>query len=108
MHLVGGVAELLTIQQFGADILSAGCGEERRKPVKPGDDAVFDLAGGHLARPTDHGGGAESTFHDGALAHGKRRLSAIGPSEVLRSVVGGEHDNRIVVDAGSFSFCITS
>ena len=72
---------------------------ERREPVEPGDDAVLDLAGRHLARPADHRRRAEAAFHDRALALRERRLSAVRPGEDLGAVVGGEDDDGVVVDA---------
>ena len=77
----------------------AGGGDEGREPVEPGDDAVLDLAGRHLARPADHRRHAEAAFHDRALALRERRLSAIRPGEDLGAVVGGEDDDGVVVDA---------
>ena len=84
------------------DMPVAGGGGEGRQPVQPGDDPVLDLAGGHIARPADHGRGAEAPLHDGPLAAGERRLTAVGPGEILRAVVRGEHENRVVVGAHVF------
>jgi len=64
-----------------------------------GDQAVLDLACRHAARPADHGRRAEAALHDRALALCERGLSAVRPGEDLGSVVGGEHDDRVVVDA---------
>ena len=43
-------------------------------------------------------GHAEAAFKRRSLAAGKRRLSAVGPGEVLGAVVGGEGDDRVVVE----------
>ena len=99
MHLVVAVAELLALFQFVDDVRIAGGGHERGKPVEPGDDTVLDFAGRHLARPANHAGHAEAAFEHGSLAAGKRRLTAVGPGEILGAVVGAEGDDRVVVEA---------
>ena len=98
MDLVGAVAELLALLQLLDDVRIAGGGDEGREPVEPGDDAVLDLAGRHLARPADDAGHAEAAFQRRALAAGERRLAAVGPGEVLGAVVGGEDDDRVVLE----------
>ena len=55
--------------------------------------------GRHLARPAQHRRHAEAAFQRRALAAGERRLAAVRPGEVLGAVVGGEDDDRVVVDA---------
>ena len=72
MHLVGPVADLLALEQLVGDAGVAGGGEQGRKPVEPGEDAVLDLAGRHLARPAQDGRHAEAAFECRALAAGER------------------------------------
>src|SRR5271157_1358225 len=98
VDLVIPLAELLALLQFLDDARVAGRGHERREPVEPGDEPIFDLAGRHLARPADDGWRAESTFQDLPLATRKRCLAAIGPGEVLRAVVGGEDDDGVLLE----------
>ena len=49
----------------------AGRRDEGRKPVQAGEDAIFDLARRHLARPAQDGGHAEAAFQRRPLAAGK-------------------------------------
>src|SRR5260370_737627 len=81
MALVGAVTDVLTLLELVDDVGVAGSGQEGREPVQPGDDAVLDLAGRHLARPADHRRRAEAAFHDRAFALRERRLSAVWPGE---------------------------
>src|SRR4029079_16992312 len=97
--LVGPVTDLFALLQLLGNVRVAGRCQEGRKPVQTGNDAVFDLAGRDLARPTDHARYAEATFHDGAFALRERRLSAIRPGEDLGAVVGGEDHDGVVVHA---------
>src|SRR5262249_29096961 len=83
MHLVATIAHLLAALQLAPDVRVAGRRHERREPIEPGDDAVLDLARGHLARPADHRRRAEAAFHDRALGLGEWGLSAIRPGEDL-------------------------
>ena len=99
MHLVGRVAERLTLLQLLDDARITGGGDEGREPVEPGDDPVFDLAGGNLAGPAHDRGSAEAALHDRPLAPRERRLAAVGPREVLGAVVGREHDDGVFIGA---------
>src|SRR5882724_9490597 len=99
MALEGRVTDLLALLQLLCNVRVTGRRQEGGKPVQSGNDTVLDLAGRHLARPTDHAGYAEATFHDGAFALRKRRLSAIRPGKDLGAVVGGEDHDGVVVNA---------
>src|SRR4030095_15532213 len=90
--LVGPVTDLFALLQLLGNVRVAGRRQEGRKPVQTGNDAVLDLAGRHLARPTDHAGYAEATFHDGAFALREQRLSAVRPREDFGALVGGEDE----------------
>src|SRR5271157_2273352 len=98
VDLVIPLAELLALLQFLDNAQVAGRGHERRKPVKPGDEPIFDLAGGHLPRPADDARYAEASLHHGPLGPRERSLAAIGPGEVLRAVVGGEDDDGVLLE----------
>ena len=65
----------------------------------PEIDRVLHLARRDSAGPTDDHRGAEAAFHPGSLASGERGLTAIGPGEVLGTVVGGKGDDGVVVEA---------
>ena len=65
--------------------------------------AVLDFARRDLAGPADDHRSAEAALHACSLASGKRRLAAIGPSEVLGAVIGGKGDDG-VVRRGPLSF----
>ena len=53
IDLVRGIAQVLAPLQFSGNVRIAGGGHKSRKPVEPGDDAVLDFAGRHLAWPAD-------------------------------------------------------
>ncbi len=72
VDLVGAVAELLALLELLDDVRIAGRRDEGREPVEPGDDAVLDLAGRHLARPADDRRHAEAAFQRRPLAAGER------------------------------------
>src|ERR1700689_3583973 len=99
MHLEGLVAERLAGEQFADDVGIAGSGYQGRKPIQSRDNAVFDLAGGYVARPANDAGHAEATLERRAFAAGERGLSAVRPGEVLGAVVGGEDHDGVVVEA---------
>ena len=52
-----------------------------------------------MTGPADHRGCAETAFIDRALLPLERRVAAVRPGEGLRAVVGGEHDDGVVVHA---------
>jgi hypothetical protein len=57
------------------------------------------LPAGTLPEPTQDHRRAEAAFQCRALAARERRLAAIGPSEVFGAVVGGEPDDRVLLEA---------
>src|SRR5262249_42937142 len=97
MDLVGAVADLLALLQLIGDVRVAGRRHEGREPVKPGYDAVLDFPRGHLAGPADDCGHAEAALECRSLAAGEWRLAAVGPGEVLGTVVGGKAEDRVVL-----------
>src|SRR5258708_36211553 len=104
MTLIGGVTNLFALLQLLGNVRVTSRRKEGRKPIQSGDDAVFDLARRHLARPADHAGYAEAALKYRALALSEWRLSAIRPGENLGAVVGGEDDDGVVVDAHVLEF----
>src|SRR5262245_29689991 len=62
------------------------------------EDVVEHRAGLDHAGPTDSAGHAVSTFPVGVLLASERRLTTIGPSELLGAVVGGIHHDRVVLE----------
>src|SRR4051794_39842976 len=66
------------------------------------DDAVQDRACLDLARPANEAWYAPSTLPVGVLLAPERRVCAVRPSVVLRSVVGRVHDNGVVGDSQFF------
>ena len=87
------------------DVRIAGGRHECREPVEPGDDTVLDFAGRNLAGPAYYCRHAEATFEAGALAACERGLPAIRPGKVLGAVVGGEHDDGVVVETVVLQIC---
>src|SRR3954451_2916585 len=63
------------------------------------DNAIQDRAGLDLARPAKEAWHAPSTLPIGVLLAPERRVCAVRPSVVLRSVVGRVHDNGVVGDS---------
>ena len=64
-----------------------------------GDDAVVNRARCDLAGPADHRRHAEAAFPGRVLLVAERRHAAVRPGVHVRAVVGGEHDDGVVVDA---------
>src|ERR1019366_2825545 len=102
MTLVGRIADLLALLQLLDDVRIARRRKEGRKPVQPGDNAVLDLAGRHLAGPADQRWHAEAAFEDGTLALREGRLSAVRPGKYLGAVVGGEDHDGVVIHTDVF------
>ena len=84
------------------DVGVAGGGDKCGEPVEPGEDAVLNLAGWHLARPASDARHAKAAFERRPLASGKGSLAAVWPGEVLGAVVGAEN-TRIVSSARPLS-----
>src|SRR3954453_8825148 len=66
------------------------------------DDTIQDRACLDLAGPADEAWYAPSTLPVGVLLAPERRVCAVRPSVVLRSVVGRIHDNGVVGDSQFF------
>ena len=96
--LVRPVADLLALLELVDDVGIAGRRDEGREPVESGDDRVLHLARRDCAGPTDDHRSAEAALEPGSLAAGERRLTAIGPGEVLGAVVGRKGDDRVVLE----------
>jgi hypothetical protein len=90
---------LFALQQLVGDVRIACSGNKRGEPIEPRNDAVLDLSGWDVPRPTDEGWRTETAFERRALATGERSLSAIRPGEVFGSVVGSEDDDCVVINA---------
>src|SRR5262249_38290900 len=97
VNLVGPVPDLFTFLEFFDDVRVASRGHERGEPVETRYDGVLNLASWYSARPADDHWSAETALHDRSFASGERRLPAIRPSEVLRSVVGRKSKDGIVL-----------
>src|SRR5215472_193350 len=97
MVLVGPIADLHAFLQLFLNVWIAGGSDEGWKPVEAGDDAGFYLASGNVPGPPNHRGRPEAAFVTGSLPPIKRRLSAIRPGEVLCTIVGGKHNDGVVV-----------
>src|SRR5262245_49487466 len=98
MNLVGPVTDLFALLEFIDNARVAGRRHECWEPVETRYDGVVDLAGWYPARPPDDHRSAEAALHNRSLRTGKRRLTAIRPSEVLRPVVGRKSDDGIVLE----------
>src|SRR5215212_6378222 len=66
------------------------------------DDTIQDRACLDLARPADEAWYAPSTLPVGVLLAPERRVCAVRPRVVLRSVIGRVHDNGVVGDSQLF------
>src|SRR5438067_6954949 len=99
MHLEGLLSELFALLEFLGNVWIAGGGHEGREPIEPGNDPVLDLAGRDAAWPSNHAWHAEAAFQRCSLAARERRLAAIRPGKILRTIVGGEHHDGVVVEA---------
>src|SRR5215470_3985533 len=105
MHLEGLIADLFASQQFARNVRIAGSRHQGWKPIHPRDDAVLDLSGGNLTRPTDDRRHPKAAFEAGTLAARERSLPTIRPGEVLSAVVGGKDDDGVVVQTVVFEIC---
>ena len=99
MDLVGLVADRAAVEELLGDVRIAGGGEQRRKHVDVRDDAVQHRAGLDLARPAHEARHAPAALPVGVLLAAERRVGAVRPGVVLRTVVGGVHDDGVVGDA---------
>src|SRR5271154_1418351 len=99
IYLVLGAGEIFAGLQLFIDVGIAGGRHKSGKPVKPGENSILNLACRNLAWPAEDRRAAETTFQRRAFAACEWSLSTIWPREVLCAVVGGEHQDGVVVNA---------
>ena len=92
-------ADRAAIKELLGHVRIAGGSEQGRKHVDVGDNAVQPRAGLDLARPAHETRHAPAALPVGVLVAAERRVTGVRPGVVLRSVVGGIHDDRVVGDA---------
>src|SRR5215831_13376619 len=97
MHLVLSFAQLRALFQIVDNVGIAGGCQECGKPVEPGDNAVLDLSGWNLSRPTNNTWHTEPAIQYRSLFACKWRLSAVRPCKTFSAVVGRENDDRVVM-----------
>src|SRR4051812_45219349 len=91
-----------TVEELFGDVGIAGGGQQRREHIDMADDAVQDRACLDLARPPHEAWHTPSALPVGVLLAPERCVCTVGPSVVLRSVVGGVHDDSVIGDAQFF------
>src|SRR4029078_7871044 len=96
MILVTAVSELHALEELVVDVRIAGSGQESRKPVEAGEDAILDRAWLDVTRPAGDARHAEAAFADSTFGVLKRRHAAVRPGEHFRAVVGAEDDNGVI------------
>ena len=114
LHLTGQVGNHVVAVEMDVEFLSvhraaveellghvriAGGRQQSRKHVDVRHDAVQYRARLDLPRPAHEAGYAPAAFPVGILLAAERGGGAVGPGVVLRSVVGGVHDDGVVGDA---------
>ena len=102
MHFEGLVAHLHALEQLLLHVRVAGGGQERGQHVFVGEDVVVDGAGLDNAGPTDGAGHTVAAFPVFVLLAAEGRGAAVGPAKLLRAVVGGIHDDGVVLEAEFF------
>src|SRR5208337_5074317 len=95
--LVGPVTNGFALQQLIGDVWITGCGHEGGQPVQARENAVLYGVRRDMTGPASDRGHAEAAFEDGSLGLREWRLTAIGPGKHFGAVVGGEHDDGVVV-----------
>src|SRR5215831_17961396 len=96
MHLVLSFAQLRALFQIVDNVGIAGGCQECGKPVEPGDNAVLDLSGWNLSRPTNNAGHPEPAVQYRSLFTCEGRLSAVRPCKTFSAVVGRQNNDRVV------------
>ena len=99
MDLEGLVSDLHALEQLLLHVGHARGRHERRDHVLVGVDLVAHRAGLDDAGPADGGRHAVAALPVGVLLPAEGRRAAVGPGELLRAVVGGVHDDRVVFEA---------
>ena len=99
MDLVGHIAYLTPLLQVFLGSLVSGRSHQRRQHVFMGGDVVDDDTGLDDAGPFDYRGNTVAAFPLGVLLAAKHRRATIGPSKGFCAVIGGIHDDRVLVEA---------
>ena len=89
----------MPFEQLLLHIRHAGGGQQRGQHVFVRADVVDDGAGLDDAGPADGAGHAIGAFPVARLFVAERRRAAVRPGEFLRAVVGGIHDDGVVLEA---------
>src|SRR5215471_10197432 len=97
MDLICSVDELPALFQLVDDVGIARSRQESGKPVEPGDNAVLDLSGWDLSRPTNNAWHTEPAVQHRPLFTREWRLSAIGPCKTFSAVVRRKNNDRVVM-----------
>src|SRR6185312_3363029 len=87
MDLVGGVADLVAIEALLSDLVITGDGQDRWQHVDVRADAVHRRASLDLVRPAEETRHAPATLPTRVLLATERRVGAVRPGVVLRTVV---------------------
>src|SRR6187431_908212 len=99
MDLERDAADRVTLLDLVYQIGLAVGGGESGDEVQQRTDVVDHAAGLDHARPAHHARDAPAPLPVGVLLAAERRSAAVRPRADLRSVIGGEDDDRIVRDA---------
>ena len=99
VNLEGLVSGLHPFQELLFDVRIAGGRQHCREHVLVRADLVDDRAGFDDAGPSDRGRHAIAAFPAGVFLTAEGCRAAVGPGEGLRAVVGGVHDDGVVLNA---------
>src|SRR5262249_57995877 len=99
MDVIRLAADRATVEELLGNVRITGSSEQRRKHVDVRNDAVEDRAGLDLTRPTHEARHPPTTLPVAVLLGAERGRGAVRPGVVLRTVVGGVHDDGVVSDA---------
>src|SRR3990172_3979727 len=102
MDLESLVADFHAFEELLLDVGDAGGSEQRRQHVFMGENVVVDGAGLDDAGPADGRGNTIAALPVGVLLAAEWRGAAVRPAGYLRTVVGGVHDDGVVVEAEFF------
>src|SRR3990172_9818882 len=102
MDLESLVADFHAFEELLLDVGHAGGSEQRRQHVFMGEDVVVDGAGLDYAGPADGRGDTIAALPVRVLLSAEGRGAAIRPTGDLRTVVGGVHDDGVLVEAELF------
>ena len=99
MHLEFFTADSMTLLELLLDVRFARCGHQRRDHVFVRYDVVEHCARLDDTGPADSSWNSKSTFPVRVLLSAERCRAAVGPGEHFGTVVGGIHDNRILIES---------